>query len=174
MNPVISAGLLILVSVYIFYGYTLPKYDEINIKREQIIQIEDLLIRANKLNEKRNELVSTYDDITPEIKREVSRSVPVYSTEETAHLLLDIETFAENSNIDLQSLSYKVGSVSAEDRYILLSFSIVDDYFSVKSFLHDLSVWFRGAILENVSFVPARDSNEITTNFELKVFFTKN
>jgi len=153
--------ILILIAIGIFFVFVDPQYEEVKKLQVEKSNNEEMLALAKKLQEKRDSLRTSFNNISSVEKEQLQKLLP--DTVDNVRLILDINNIAETygvviRNIDVQSNeedvveSQVVSSVASGDvGRITLSFSIVATYDVFIQFMRDLE--------EALRIVDIRDLN---------------
>lgn len=159
--------ILILASVGIFFMFIDKEYKQVQDLMDQKSKNDKMLDDAKTLDIEFEKLQEKYRSISDEDREILEKVLP--GTVDNVRLILDINNIADNYGITINNIAVSGGPIEEDDeganntssrritnntneKYgtITLSFSVVADYNTFKSFLYDLEDSLRVVDIESI------------------------
>ena len=182
--------LLISICAVLFFTYIVPEYKEVKLLKAQVVEYDNALDNSKELQQKRDEILSSYNSITLINKERINRLLPDLnedsSTSGSVALILEIDEIAIQNGIKITNLGFtspmSVG-VKSENSDVTssindystseISFKTQSSYSNFLVFMKDLEKNLRVVDIKSVSFSapkPSRENLNINTSlFEYSV-----
>lgn len=163
----ITATILLLLSIGIFYTFTSTQYQEVKNLQTLANEYKKVLDEASAIVELRDTLLATYSSIP---KSEIDRLNKVLPENvDTVQLALDLDGIASRYGVSIRSVKTSTGATSGDQSLIVLSenaptyekanvsFNFISSYENFKRILADVERSLRIMDIKSITF-QAQDS----------------
>ncbi|MBU6427339.1 hypothetical protein KGQ27_03870 [Patescibacteria group bacterium] len=108
MNRNITATILTVLAVGIYFTYTSAKWDEVNAVRAVNNEYSQAIANADKLIRTRDQVLQSYNSLSADDRDRLDKMVP--NTVDNIRLIIDLNNVASRYNLTLRSISAQVSS----------------------------------------------------------------
>lgn len=174
--------ILIAVSIGLFFVVIDPQYNEVKDLQQEHKENEELLVKANDLREKRDELLSRYNNISSDERELLLKVLP--ETVDNVRLILNIDNIARNYGIVLRDIQIEGAEDEAGNSQIIdstrkgygvitLSFGTSAPYGIFKSFMSDLENSLRIVDITDFEVATSPESNVYNYSITLDTYWLR-
>lgn len=155
----------IIVAGLVFFYYTRPAYDNINVLQAQIGQYDQALDKSAELQKLKDTLLSRYNAFDPNAKIRLQKMVPDHV--DNIRLILDIDSLAGRFGMALQNVIISapgdggdqtvIGAISSgKQKYdsLTLKFSVRSTYANFVKFMEQLESSLRMVEVVSLTITP--------------------
>ncbi len=189
MMRTIISFLCILAAGGIFFMYTKPTYDKVQVTNGEIAQYNEALEKAAELQQVKQSLLSRYNTFDPSDIERLQKLLPDHV--DNVRLILDIDSLAAKHGMAIQNVAVSsaqsvqggretaISSVGAsKQKYdsLTLKFSTQGTYQSFRQFLGDLEASLRIVDLVSLSITRASEiagSDSYAYDITLRTYWLK-
>lgn len=183
--------LLIAIAVVFSITYIVPEYKEISKLKQQVSEYDNALDNAKSLEQKRDEILASYNSISKTNKERLEKILPDIdedvATSGAVALILEVDKIASDNGLKITDINFsepeKTTIPNGEDYTTsVLGFKTEASYNTFLAFLKDIESNLRLADVKRVAFsapTPTRDKPVVNTgvleySFELQTYWLKN
>lgn len=156
-----TAFILLLVSVGLFYAVISPRYEKVQALQGQAGQYRDILANAEALGERRDDLLSQYNNVSPAEVARLEKILP--ANVDTVNLAMNFDSIAARYGISINSVrtvdsktDTGAGVVQSAGKKlyekVTISFSFIATYENFRRFMADIEKSLRIIDVKSVSF----------------------
>lgn len=156
-----SSLILILLSLGIFYTFTMSQYGDAQTLAAQASEYRNVIDNVSRIAEARDNLLNSYQSISQSEKDRLAKILP--DNVDTVAVARDLDTIASRYGISIKSVQIEDPSVVEPGAIVLpenalpydrafVSFSFVSNYTNFSKFLADLEKSLRIMDVKTVSF----------------------
>lgn len=158
------------VAAAVFFLYTKPTYDTVNLRKADISEYDEALDRANELQELKKELLTRYNAFNPEDIAKLHKLLPDHV--DNVRLILDFDNLASRHGLAIQNVTIGrsggtqagtgrapapevIGGDSKKYDALTLKFSTQGTYDGFVTFMEDVQASLRIVDLVALTLSPA-------------------
>ena len=161
---------MLIASIGLYVGFISPTYGEVEALKGKGNEFDSAVNNANKLTEKRNELVSKLNSMPADDLSRLNKLIP--DNIDNVRLIMEIDRIAMKYGMSLREVRVEgisipqgskavvqagvIGGVAKDYDSVTLSFTVSSNYQAFKSFLNELENNLRITDVENISFSAPR------------------
>lgn len=179
------AIILTIAAVGLFYVYVSPTYSEILSLRAEKAEYDEALNNSQKVQDTRDELLGKYNGFSPTDLKRLEKLLP--NSVDNIRLIIEIDSIASRYNMILKDVQVPtptplVGTAGAPNEALPevktapygtaeLSFGVVGQYETYRSFMKDLEKSLRIVDITGISFVgpkDAKDAKDVSDTYTFK------
>lgn len=178
MGRSLFAIILIIASVLGFVLFVSPQYQDVIALRTQESQLKDVLANSRTLQEKRDQLLKTFNAMSPNDVARLEKMVP--NNADNVKLILELQTLASRYGLELRTAALSEEEEAARTQraqvqiatrdYGTISLDLVirGPYDGFVSFISDIEKSLRIIDVESISF-RSEENNPSTYQFNLSL-----
>lgn len=181
MMRLLISILAIGLSGVIFFGYTKPAYDKAQEARALSAQYDEVLTKANELQQRKQTLQARLNTFNPADTERLQKLLPNHV--DNVRLVLDLNNLAARYGLGLQNVNVSsadqseagtiVGQIGGQDAQaydsLTLRFATAGTYGNFAAFLKDLELSLRIVDVESLSITQGSGSKLSEPNFQYNV-----
>ncbi len=176
---IISPFLILGLAATVFFYFTAPALDQIDVLKIQKAELAVALAHVNKLKERQDELAAIYNVIDPADEKNLEEFLP--NNIDNVRLIIDINDIAKKYGLTIRSPNIvktetEEGKTppppAGAENSAAISFSVSSSYEILKLFLADLAKSLRMVDLESLTFT-ANDRNLYDYQISLRTYWLK-
>ncbi len=184
MNRNITALLLIILAIGIYFMHTQSVFDQTRISRQENDKLQEAIENAKALIEKRKLIEADYKNIAQTDRDKLEKMIP--NSTDNIHLIVDITDLASKHNVNLKNIRAEIlqEKASSNNRTastslpkaslgnVKLSFSATATYGQIQTFLMDLESSLRIIDISRFT-LKANETNTYDYQIELITYWLK-
>ncbi len=181
-----TAFILLLISVGLFYTFTMPRWDKIGDLQAQAATYKNVLDNVTVVEAKRDELYAQYKNISPEQLAQIEKVLP--NTVDTVTLALNLDAIAAHYGISIKSVQTSTNDPNDIQSSVIIdpaaapafpyqtvyvNFEIVSNYDNFRKFLGDIEKSLRIIDIKSIAFQATGDNKLYNYHISVQTYWTK-
>ncbi len=172
---------MIVLAAFLVNQVALPNFAVVKDQFEKRDNLLGNLAQAQEIQQKRDGILSYYNEISGNIQQSIQNAIPIYSDQNVAQFLIDFEELRRRSGLP-GNTSISIGKVESSvlqgSVSLPITIQVSTSYTNLNFFIGNLQRWSRGIRISGVSISSAGESEEasnlLDVAVEFEALFTRN